>query len=63
MGRNFPLESSWNGFGGREEKRRERKKKREDKRNKKESGVRSSTLSLKDMAVGFRRSKRQSSSM
>ena len=64
VGGNFPLESSWIRFGGREGKRR-KKKKKEKKRKKKESGLRSSIFSkiYGDRAVGFHRSKRQSSYM
>ena len=46
MGRNFTLESSWNRFGGGEEKN-QGKKKKEKKRE-----VRSSTFSLRFMEIG-----------
>ena len=63
MGRNFPLESSWDQFGGEKEKRGKEKEREE----KKEEGKWSEKLYLLskiygDQAVGFRRSKRQSSS-
>ena len=65
---NFPLESSWIRFGGREGKRRKRKrKKRKERKEKKEEGKWSEKLYLlskiyRDRAVDFRRSKKQSSS-
>ena len=46
VGGNFPLESSWMRFGGREGKMRKRKRKKRKKK-KKESGVRSCTFSLR----------------
>ena len=47
---NFPLESSWIIFDGRERKMMKMKKK-EMKRKKKESGVRSSTFSLRSTGI------------
>ena len=48
MGGNFPLESSWMRFDGREGKMRKRKRK---KRKNKESGVRSFTFSLRSTEI------------
>ena len=67
MGRNFPLESSWNNSVGEKGKRRERKRKEKERKEKEEEEKRSEKLHLiskiyRDQAIGFRRSKRQSSS-
>ena len=64
VGENFPLESSWKNSVGEKGKMRERKEKKE----KKEEEKRSEKLHLLFRiygyrAVGFRRSKRQCSSM
>ena len=50
LGGNFPLESSWMIISMREGKRKKRKRKKKKRKNK-ESGVRSSTFSLRSMEI------------
>ena len=69
VGGTFPLDSSWNNLVKRRQKGgKEKERKKEKRKEKKEEEKISEKLHLfsrihKDQAVGFRRSKRQSSSM
>ena len=66
QGEDFPLDLCWIKFGGEREKegRKNKKRKKEKKRKKKRRGVRSSTFLRihENRTVGFRQSKRKSSS-